>query len=73
MLFLSPEDLTRFWRLVADGVINKRLGPAAKVATDDGKPEKRLVCIYTKDFRDKDDIRRVLGELVAMGVSGAFN
>ena len=69
MLFVWPEDINRVWRLVVDGVINNRLGPTAKVAPDDGKPGDRLICIYTKDFRDKTDIRRVLQELVSMGVS----
>ncbi|KAF1973312.1 DUF1917-domain-containing protein [Bimuria novae-zelandiae CBS 107.79] len=70
MLFLSLEELTRVWRLIVDGVINNRLGPVAKVAPEQGKPGERLICIYTKDFRDKDDIRRVLQELVSMGVTG---
>lgn len=69
MLFLLPEDLDRVWRLVVDSVINNRLGPTVKVAPDEGKPEARLICIYTKDFRDKDDIRRVLDELISIGVS----
>ncbi|KAJ4346938.1 uncharacterized protein N0V89_010871 [Didymosphaeria variabile] len=68
MLFPSLEDLTRIWRLVVDGVISNRLGPTAKVAPDQGKAGERLVCIYTKDFRDKDDVLRVLRELVSMGV-----
>jgi hypothetical protein len=69
MLFLLPEDLNRVWRLVVDSVINNRLGPTAKVEPDEGKPDARLICIYTKDFRDKDDIRRVLNELNSIGVS----
>ncbi|KAL5398020.1 hypothetical protein PMIN04_003173 [Paraphaeosphaeria minitans] len=69
MLFPSVEDLTRIWRLVIDGVISNRLGPSAKVAPDAGKPGERLICIYTKDFKDKDDVLRVLRELVSIGVS----
>lgn len=69
MLFPSVEDLTRTWRLVVDGVINNRLGPTAKVAPDQGKPGERLICIYTKDFRDENDVLRVLRELVSIGVS----
>ncbi|KAF2687722.1 DUF1917-domain-containing protein [Lentithecium fluviatile CBS 122367] len=70
MLFPELADLSRIWRLVVDGVINNRLGPAAKVAPDDGSPGSRLICVYTKDFRDKDDVLRVLQELVTMGVAG---
>lgn len=69
MLFPSVEDLTGIWRLVVDGVINNRLGPSAKVAPDEGESGGRLICIYTKDFKDKKDVLRVLRELVSIGVS----
>lgn len=69
MLFPAIEDLARIWRLVVDGVISNRLGPSAKVAPDESKPGARLICIYTKDFRDQKDVLRVLQELVTIGVS----
>lgn len=65
MLFPEPSELTgRWWRKVVDGTINNRLGSSAKVATS-GAP---VICIYTKDFRDVDDVRRVLEELLTMGL-----
>jgi hypothetical protein len=69
MLFPELQDLSRVWRLVVDAVISNRLGPTAKVAPDDGSKRARLICIYTHDFRDKDDVLRVLQELVAIGVA----
>lgn len=71
MLFLELTDLPRVWRLVVDAVIDNRLGTAAKVATDDGSTRSRLICVYTKDFQDKDDVLRVLNELVSMGLASA--
>lgn len=69
MLFPSPQDVNRVWRVVAQAVIDNRLGTSAKVATDNGTgAANRLVCVYTKDFRDTDDILRVLKELIAMGL-----
>lgn len=68
MLFPKTMDLIRMWRLVVEGTINNRLGSGAKVATDEGGRQERLICIYTKDFRDQDDVLRVLQELVAMGL-----
>ncbi|KAF2800588.1 DUF1917-domain-containing protein [Melanomma pulvis-pyrius CBS 109.77] len=70
MLFPALQDVTRVWRLVVEAVINNRLGPTAKVAPDDGKPNERLICVYTKDFRDKNDVLRVLQELFKMGLVG---
>lgn len=69
MLFPSLEDLHSVWRHVVDGTINNRLGSAAKVAPDDGRPGDRLICVYTRDFRDENDVLRVLQELVRIGVS----
>jgi hypothetical protein len=71
MLFLALKDVTRVWRMVVEAVINNNLGSIAKVAPDDGKPKERLICIYTKDFRDKADVLRVLQELVSMGLVGS--
>lgn len=79
MLFPKVEEVTKSWKTVVEAVINDRLGPSAKVAPDDGKDERlseisvsspmasqltcSLVCVYTKDFRDEDDVLRVLQEL----------
>jgi hypothetical protein len=85
MLFPKLEDVTRIWKQVAQGVVDNRLGPTAKVAPDEGKPGERLICVYTKvsshrprtllialtfskDFRDEDDVLRVLQELETMGL-----
>ncbi|KAF2267418.1 DUF1917-domain-containing protein [Lojkania enalia] len=68
MLFPSLEDVARVWKMVVEGTINNRLGCGAKVATDQGTSNSRLICVYTKDFRDDDDVVRVLRELVAMGL-----
>ncbi|KAF2032072.1 DUF1917-domain-containing protein [Setomelanomma holmii] len=74
MLFPSQTDVTRVWKRVVEGVIDNRLGSTAKVATDEGNQGDRLICIYTKvfysphDFRDENDVVRVLQELDTMGL-----
>ena len=71
MLFPDEDDCTRVWSLVAHGVAQNRLGPGAKIATDTGGKGARLICVYTKNFSDMKDVKRVLHELVDMGlVSG---
>ncbi|KAF3046757.1 hypothetical protein E8E11_005854 [Didymella keratinophila] len=69
MLFPMEPEVNRTWKTVVEAVITDRLGPTAKVASDEGKDE-RLICVYTKDFRDKDDILRVLRELEDLGLLG---
>ena len=67
MLFPLPAEVDRVWQIVAEATAEGRLGDLAKVAADEGKGEQasRLICVYTRDFRDEDDIKRVLQELVA--------
>ena len=68
MLFPSSPDLPRYWRVVAEAVSQSKLGPVAKVGTYDaynGKDE-TLICVYTYNFADLDDVRRVLDELVEL-------
>lgn len=47
MLFPKAVDVTRVWKQIVQAVINDRLGPTAKVATDNGNDE-RLICVYTR-------------------------
>ncbi|KAF1919379.1 hypothetical protein BDU57DRAFT_585560 [Ampelomyces quisqualis] len=68
MLFPKLEEVNGVWSKVVEGVINNHLGPTAKVAPDEGKPGDRLICIYTKDYRDEEDVLRVLQELEMMGL-----
>lgn len=61
-------DLPRYWRVVAQATSAGKLGPTSKVATPDpnsGKDE-TLICVYTYDFTDQQDVRRVLDELVEL-------
>lgn len=65
MLFVEPTSVNEVWASVAQATARNELGIAAKVAPREerGSPRERLVCIYTYDFRDKDDIARVLHRL----------
>ncbi len=70
MLFPGPQDLQRYWRIVAQATADGKLGPVSKVGTYDpfdGKDE-TLICVYTYNFADMDDVRRVLDELVELQV-----
>ncbi|KAI9876085.1 MAG: hypothetical protein M1830_007389 [Pleopsidium flavum] len=68
MLFPMPENLARTWRLVATATAQNELGTAAKVAADEGRGDRvpRLICVYTRDFADMGDVKRVLGKLVEL-------
>lgn len=69
MLFCTPQEVNEVWSVVARNTINNDLGIAAKVASNDGDPAKlRLMCIYTKDFSDTEDVNRVVQKMKSLGL-----
>ena len=70
MLFLNGPILDSTWSLISHATATNELGIGAKVATDHGSAEQasRLICIYTADFNDMDDVTRVLRKMVEMGI-----
>ena len=71
MLFPLPEDVNAVWQHVAEATVSGHLGSSAKVATDGGLDHHgrpRLVCVYTEDFSNEKDVKRVLKKLVEMGL-----
>ncbi|KAF7585287.1 hypothetical protein BBP40_011437 [Aspergillus hancockii] len=68
MMFLTGEWVDRYWGVVVEETVKGNLGVAAKVATDDGSGRARLLAVYTRDFWNLDDVRRVLERLVEVGL-----
>jgi hypothetical protein len=72
MLFPKLDDLPRVWRLVAEATAEGKLGPTSKVGTwtpEDAIKGCTLICVYTRDFSDLVDVKRVLSALVELGIS----
>lgn len=63
MLFPEPDTVNEVWRAVAHATARNELGIVAKVDTRASSGKERLICVYTSDFRDKDDVARVLNRL----------
>jgi hypothetical protein len=58
------------WEIVAHAVATNQLGLGAKVSPKREDPEtgNRLICIYTDDFSDKEDVIRVLRKIKELGL-----
>ncbi|KAG7284118.1 hypothetical protein NEMBOFW57_010479 [Staphylotrichum longicolle] len=63
MLFPEPGQVNEVWGKVARATAEGGLGTVAKVETRIESGKARLVCVYTRDFRDKEDVARVLGRM----------
>jgi len=69
MLFCEPCEVNVVWSVVARETAKNELGIAAKVALDEGDDRKqRLICVYTKDFTDMEDIVRVVKKMKERGL-----
>jgi hypothetical protein len=63
MLFPEPGSVNEVWGKVAAATADGGLGVGAKVETRVQSAKERLICVYTRDFRDKDDVARVLNRM----------
>jgi hypothetical protein len=73
LVFAAPAEVDRVWAAIQGATEVDRLGIAAKVSTRHQvgyESEYHVVCVYTRDFRDKGDVGRVLEGLRQLGVQG---
>ncbi|KFY47515.1 hypothetical protein V496_10606 [Pseudogymnoascus sp. VKM F-4515 (FW-2607)] len=70
MLFPPVHQVNHIWPIIAHAVATGQLGIGAKVSPKRVDPEtrSRLICIYTDDFSNKDDVIRVLRKLKELGL-----
>jgi hypothetical protein len=63
------------WEKIKRATEEGRLGGRVKVATakpnpNAVNPDKRVICIYTYDCEDEEDVKRVRQELRKLGITG---
>jgi Basophilic leukemia-expressed protein Bles03 len=73
MVFPHVSDVDRVWSIIARATFDGQLGSSAKVATMKYNPnaikrDEKVICIYTYDSEDRDDVLRVLKELRRLGI-----
>ena len=70
LIFLSPETIDKYWLLIQQAVKNGELGDSAKVSTLYGRGTKKLhvICVYTYDYADKEDVFRIREKLRDLGI-----
>jgi Domain of unknown function (DUF1917) len=68
MIYAHVNEVNQVWTTVRDAVVGGLLGSGAKVATmkpnpNAVKPDSKVICIYTSDSEDTDDVLRILKAL----------
>jgi len=74
LIFVSSHSVDRIWEKIKIATEEGKLGGSAKVATAKINPgfvnsKARVICVYTYDWRDEQDIKRVREELRKIGIT----
>lgn len=74
MVFPSAASGDATWDRIAEATHGGRLGVGAKAATarsdpEDRGPHRSAIMVYTRDWQDKEDVRRVLVALRRLGIT----
>jgi hypothetical protein len=74
LIFVDPKNVDEVWAKIKEATEGGKLGDSAKVATakpnpQSGKSEAKVICVYTYDWTDKEDVRRVREELRNLGIT----
>jgi hypothetical protein len=74
MIFVTRTRVDALWEAIRREVTAGRLGHGAKVSTAlpdplSPDPKKHMICVYTPNEDDVEDVRRVRGALRALGIT----
>ncbi len=75
LVFRSMDQLDEVWGHIRQAVEEGRLGNAAKVSTARPNPngngaDRGIICVYSYDWTDEQDVKRIREELRALGITG---
>ena len=73
LVFASVDDVDIVWKKIKTATENGQLGGASKVATARPNPNAtnnnmKVICVYTYDYTDKEDVMRIRQELRKIGI-----
>jgi len=74
LIFVGSAHVDEIWGRIKRATEDGKLGPAAKVSTAKPNPnarnlENKVICVYTYDWTDEEDVKRVRQELRDLGVT----
>ena len=76
LIFVNVKDVDEEWAKIKKATEEGRLGAEAKVSTPKPKPTdigykkgEHVICVYTYDWADEKDVRRIREELRKLGIT----
>lgn len=74
LIFIPLSQIDAVWEEIKTATEEGRLGSSAKVATahpnpNATSPDTKVICVYTYDWTDEADVRRIREELRSLGIT----
>jgi hypothetical protein len=74
LVFVHVTRVDEVWESIRSATMRGELGPEAKVSTMKPNPnattlDKKVICVYTYDWADEADVRRVRQKLRELGIT----
>jgi len=71
LIFVPPDEVDEAWARVRDATCRGELGISSKVSTarpdPDSRDDRKVIYVYTRDWRDEADVMRVRQRLRELG------
>jgi hypothetical protein len=68
LVYRVRDEIDNAWLAIARATFNRTLGSGAKVSTaEEDEAKRHVICIYTRNYLDLDDVKMVRGLLRDMG------
>lgn len=72
LIFVPLDEVDKVWAKIKQATEEGKLGKASKVATafESGyDSNQKVICVYTYDWTDTEDVRRIRAELRELGIT----
>lgn len=74
LIFVDINDIDQVWTTIKQATEEGKLGGSAKVSTAKPNPhatdqKTKVICVYTYDWTDETDVRRIRAELRSLGIT----
>ncbi len=74
LIFVKKENVDEIWEKIKKAVEEGKLGDSAKVSTARRSPlslnsNNHVICVYTYDYKDEEDVKRIREELRKLGIT----
>ena len=67
LIYRNTSEINTAWETIAKSTINGELGTSAKVSTAMKKSKRHVICVYTENYIDFEDVMRVQKKLEQLG------